>query len=163
MLDRWPAYPSGTVSGDTKMKVPTELVYTDDGKDCRFACEIGGKEPRYGLFKLGLSPQNGRDVSYLTLAYPEKLLNPSDLSLKPEKLCTDYLRKLFEYTISVLKTRMGPSVLDTIPIEIVLTVPAMFGERAQALTWNCARAAGISVPISMVSEPEAAITVQSLV
>lgn len=45
--------------------------------------------------------------------------------------------------------------VDDTPIEYILTVPALWSDRARNLTFECAKKAGMS-RISCISEPEAA-------
>ena len=143
------------------MKVPTELVYSADGKTCRIGFEIGENEPRLQHFKLGLSPEHSRDRSYLTITYLNSLEKPPDVTQSPKNLCRDYLRRFLDHVMTFLKSRLGEAVLRTTPIEAVLTVPAMFDDKARDLTRECARAAGFDMPIHMIAEPEAAITVSA--
>lgn len=48
-----------------------------------------------------------------------------------------------------------PEFIEDTPIEYILTVPAVWSDRAKNSTFECARKAGMS-SISCISEPEAA-------
>jgi molecular chaperone DnaK (HSP70) len=72
----------------------------------------------------------------------------------PEKLLEDYLTALGRHLIYTLEQKLG-AAFRTIPLEYVLTVPAIWSELAKAKTLKACEAAGFKtdVPISLVSEP----------
>ena len=90
--------------------------------------------------------------------YQDAQTLPPDYSRKATDLTRDYLKKLHDHIISVLKSKLGEAVLATIPVEYVLTVPAIWQDKAKDATRTAAKAAGFGDKIHMISEPEAAIT-----
>jgi molecular chaperone DnaK (HSP70) len=51
----------------------------------------------------------------------------------------------------------GKAIVDTLPIEVVMTCPAVWSDKAKELTFEAANAAGFAnYRISMLTEPEAA-------
>ncbi|KAL9000689.1 MAG: hypothetical protein Q9169_000725 [Polycauliona sp. 2 TL-2023] len=76
----------------------------------------------------------------------------------PEKLVKDYLTALRTHAERVLRNKLPQSALTSIPIEFVITVPAVWSDRAQAATRRCAEQAGMGTGSSLhvISEPEAA-------
>lgn len=75
----------------------------------------------------------------------------------PEKVVTDYLRSLRKHAVKILKLRLGSSV-DSTNLEFVITVPAMWPDKAKMSTLSCAEKAGFGdmSTIHIISEPEAA-------
>jgi molecular chaperone DnaK (HSP70) len=73
------------------------------------------------------------------------------------KVVIDYLHALFEHIPKVLKDQIGPA-LDSLTFQYVITVPAMWPEKAKAQTRTCAEKAGFgrAADIQIISEPEAA-------
>jgi len=76
---------------------------------------------------------------------------------------TDYLSAVYKHTRATIKKDYLPSfssrIGTDIPLQFVLTVPAVWSDSAKALTLKAARAAGMDeshAKIQLVSEPEAA-------
>lgn len=79
---------------------------------------------------------------------------PKDANRDPETLLRDYLTALGRHLIYVLEQKLG-AAFRTIPLEYVLTVPAIWSEVAKSKTLKACQAAGLKtdVPITLVSEP----------
>lgn len=77
-----------------------------------------------------------------------------------DTLITDYISALGEHLMYVLREKLSESVVKTMPLEFVVTVPAIWSDLAKDKTKKaCQRATGLSAtksPIHLVSEPEAA-------
>ncbi len=75
-----------------------------------------------------------------------------------EKLVVDYLWSLRIHTDNYLKDHFGSLVLDVTPREYIITVPAIWSDRAQYRTRLCAHKAGMGdrEKIQVISKPEAA-------
>ena len=80
-----------------------------------------------------------------------------DYDHHPEKLVTDYLTAMRKHAEKVLAHKLPQSVVADIPIEYILTVPALWSDTAQAKTRSCAEKAGMGSGSSLhiISEPEA--------
>jgi hypothetical protein len=86
------------------------------------------------------------------------------LRLPPGKsaraVCQDYLRGLYLYLVSTLKKRFGAELFPLTPMDCWITVPAIWSDKAQALTRNAARGAGFGErdfdTLNVIPEPEAA-------
>jgi molecular chaperone DnaK (HSP70) len=148
----------GNIGGRTSTEVPTILAYNTNGGDPRWGHQVKDSGPRIERFKLGLYPEAARQQSYVNIKYPDVLRKAPELTQKPEDLTRDYLRKLHAHIIANLVRQLGKLVVDTTPIEYILTVPAIWTDKAKDLTRACAKAAGFGDAISMISEPEAAVT-----
>ncbi|KAK7514991.1 hypothetical protein IWZ03DRAFT_443731 [Phyllosticta citriasiana] len=79
---------------------------------------------------------------------------------KAKQVCADYLKALYEHMVQTLCKRFGDGVYETMPIDLWLTVPAIWSDAAKDATRSAATFAGFgSRPfdrISVISEPEAA-------
>lgn len=161
MITRWPNQKGG-INNKTADCVPTVLLYSPDGKTLvSWGSQVPEDKPCLKHFKLGLSDiceQESKLLSYLKIQYPDEMEKPLDHEQKPEKLVTDFLQKLHAHIISCIETAVGKAAVKTTPIEYVLTVPAIWGDKAKEKTRLCARNAGFGENIHMISEPEAAVT-----
>jgi hypothetical protein len=122
--------------------------------------QVKHHERRQEWFKLQLDPmaytsQNTVDFGRL---YPNLLAEPPDYSRPAKKLCTDYMRELRKQVWKSLETKVGTVVLTTFRVDWVITVPAIWSDRARSDTLECARDAGIGSGdrLTIISEPEAA-------
>ncbi|KAL8693927.1 MAG: hypothetical protein Q9218_001341 [Villophora microphyllina] len=152
----WPDATSGGLEGATSDKVPTEIQYSDDGYKWGFQIDDFGQ--RHQWFKLGLDPSQLRATSDLARQYPDPNAAPPAYGHSPEKLVKDYLTALRSHAERVLRQKLPQSALASTPVEYVITVPAVWSDRAQAATRRCAEQAGMGTGSSLhiISEPEAA-------
>ncbi|KAI4098185.1 MAG: hypothetical protein LQ339_006563 [Xanthoria mediterranea] len=133
---QWPDATSGGLEGATSDKVPT----------------------RHQWFKLGLDPSKSRGNTDLANKYPDFNASPPAYTHNPEELVKDYLTALRCHAERVLRHKLPRSALASTPVEYVITVPAVWSDRAQASTRRCAEQAGMGTGSSLhiISEPEAA-------
>jgi molecular chaperone DnaK (HSP70) len=75
----------------------------------------------------------------------------------PESLSIDYLTKIREHVVRVLRTKLGEGVVASTTIEYVITVPAIWSESAKYRTRACATRSGMGTDLQIISEPEAAV------
>ncbi|KAI7470725.1 actin-like ATPase domain-containing protein [Hortaea werneckii] len=68
----------------------------------------------------------------------------------------EYLKALFDHTKETLERRYGGLLVSQTPLQVVLTVPAVWSDAAQEATLSAAKDAGMGDSITMISEPEAA-------
>ena len=98
-----------------------------------------------------------KKVSHLGSRYPD----PRSLPLNGDKTATvlsvDYLTCVRKHVLDVLKTKVGEGVLDTTPIEYIITVPAIWQDAAKFRSRSCAKQAGLGGNLQIISEPEAAV------
>ena len=75
-------------------------------------------------------------------------------------VCTDYLKEIYKFTMSILEQRLSEGIIRVTPIEFWFTVPAMWSDAAKNDTMTAAKAAGFGVRphdnIYLIPEPEAA-------
>lgn len=115
-------------------------------------------EQRIERFKLDLFPRFAPQETHLNLSYPDPMMKPPEPTQKPNVLVKDYLKALHDYAIEDIKSKIGEDVFDTTKVEYILTVPAIWDDKAKDDTRACARDAGFGDCIHMISEPEAAMT-----
>lgn len=79
------------------------------------------------------------------------------------EVAADYLGLLWQHVLDRLQKRVTKSVLDSRPLRIILSVPAVWSHTAQEKTRRAAIKAGLLLPrkggltaLELVSEPEAA-------
>jgi Hsp70 protein len=150
---QWPDA-NGCLEGKTQEKVPTELIY--NGSEVKWGFQIPEDELRYQWFKLGLDPNQSDSISHLSIEYPDPRALPPGYDHDPVRLTTDFLKCLRKHAYEILKLKLGKGVVDSTPLDFVLTVPACWAEAAQDRTIACASAAGMGSNVRIVSEPESA-------
>lgn len=79
---------------------------------------------------------------------------------KAQRVVADYLSKVYKHVETKLAKELGQDVFDKTPMDCWLTVPAVWSDKAQALTKAAAQKAGFASrngdTISVIPEPEAA-------
>jgi hypothetical protein len=134
------------------------LKYNPEGTNppYKWGFQIKDDEKRHEWFKLGLEP----DLTHTGLAetYPSSTALPPVYGAACEKLIVDYLTALRLHALDHLRKRFGVGDAFFTTIEYIITVPAMWSEKAQNKTKVCAERAGMGdwENIEIVSEPEAA-------
>lgn len=95
-------------------------------------------------------------------------VNPKKTTLprgkKPVDIVTDYLGALKSYTVQTLERRLGKEVVQKSKVEYVLTVPAVWSDKARQMTMEAAIRAGLGVGaegdaaglLKLITEPEGA-------
>lgn len=73
-----------------------------------------------------------------------------------EGAITDYLSLAFAQVEYEMKKHYGDHMIATTPIDVILTVPAVWSDAAKDATLRAAEKAGMGTNIAMISEPEAA-------
>ncbi|TGZ83007.1 hypothetical protein EX30DRAFT_370046 [Ascodesmis nigricans] len=133
-------------------------------------------------FKWGfLVPPTSPDrISYIKILLDPLLPRPTFVSpsittlppgITPLQVASDYLLALRLHTLQTISRRLGPQVLAESEIEYILTVPAVWSDKARQLTLEAAIAAGLgaqqfntfipspvatTATIRLLTEPEAA-------
>ncbi|EAA33990.2 hypothetical protein GE21DRAFT_3741 [Neurospora crassa] len=168
VLQGWPTHESE--------KVPSEISYSPSPKGCRqWGYDIDDNSRVLKWTKLELEETRGRSAELRTLAetlWGMRLLDlsedavirndiPRHLAKEPEDIVKDYLDNIAEQTLEEICTQVGRRVADNIPIDMVITHPAKWSDKALNSTYRAVRAAFKAdlFPkirnFSFVSEPEA--------
>lgn len=102
--------------------------------------------------KLLLDPT--QEIDYRPAVKSKEILAKYDK--QPLDAARDYLQLLVNSAKGTLRRRFG-NALDSMEIKYVLTVPAVWTDKAKNMTLTAATDAGISaLDVTLVSEPEAA-------
>ncbi|KAK0616626.1 hypothetical protein B0T14DRAFT_433509 [Immersiella caudata] len=145
-------------------KTPTELFYNDNGKDIDWGYEIpAGKEPVRWFKLLLLRDQDIDKNERVILALRQARSIMQRDSKTAVDLVADYLRLLWEHTVSHIKKEHRESVVESMPFHVVITVPAIWKDYARDAMRKAATKAGIledrvagPTTLSFAPEPEAA-------
>ncbi|KAI4720030.1 actin-like ATPase domain-containing protein [Aureobasidium sp. EXF-10727] len=159
--ENWPG-----ANGVSSEKVPSEFAYvpasddfevvnpkSSDTFEMRWGLELSPEQPRMRCLKLKLDPRQ-KLPSYVS----EQDLNNQLLTYgkTTERAIADYLSVVFSHAKEVMLNRFGQQMMASTPLEVVLTVPAIWTDAAKDATLRVAKKAGMGNNIHMISEPEAA-------
>jgi molecular chaperone DnaK (HSP70) len=157
---------------NNREKIPTLLCYNANPPTWGVKVKLGD-EPRVAHFKLGLQENIGehygsRNPSEGQAENPSSLLggflydhnwrHPKLPDKQPVDYAADYLTNLVQYVLTeTLPKHFGRQFLQKQQISYIITVPAIWKDKAQELTRQAAQRAGISRrKLMLISEPEAA-------
>ncbi|KAH0366906.1 actin-like ATPase domain-containing protein, partial [Aureobasidium melanogenum] len=161
IVKNWPG--SNNISSE---KVPSELAYVPASDDFEMVNSDGSRAFNI-LWGLQLKPDQSR-LRCLKLRLDSRQKLPSYVSSKDlddqlndcgksaEEAIADYLSLIFAKAKEELVRRFGPQMVSSTPIEINLTVPAIWSDAAKDATFRAANKAGMGSDLRMISEPEAA-------
>lgn len=110
---------------------------------------------KYEWFKLALQPRE--QESELEKTYPFRYPKVSDFECK--ELVVDYLKALNQNLEHELRKHYGQGFSRDQPMEYIITVPAIWTDKAKETTRECSIRAGMITPgnkLRMIKEPEAA-------
>ncbi|RPB02320.1 hypothetical protein L873DRAFT_1841843 [Choiromyces venosus 120613-1] len=144
----------------TTDKVLSEICYDEKAPNgYRWGLNINPQDERHRWFKLKLGPSQATKAPIIaedTLSGGE--IKQIDSDVDPITCATDFLTALRKHIMETLLTRYGGEFMEGTLIEYILTVPAVWPDKARDTTVECAKRAGMdsSYAISCVSEPEAA-------
>ncbi len=159
VVNEWPRYPF------TVWKAPSRIAYASENKNLStdtWGFSVNGNHKSYSWTKLLL------DRDALAAAHDDPSLRDvfgeGMLALPPNKtaqaVCQDYLRCMHDHLVSLLQKRVGESMFNLTPMECWITVPAIWSDKATALTLQAAKDAGFASrdfdSINVIQEPEAA-------
>lgn len=112
---------------------------------------------RHQLFKLDLNTAPHNDISVLSQAFPDPKAASTEAGRDAEKLTVDYLTALRLHVLEALQIKLGKALMDSTPVALIITVPAIWTDAAKQNTRRCAELAGMGTDLKMISEPEAAV------
>ncbi|KAL1962682.1 hypothetical protein VTN77DRAFT_9316 [Rasamsonia byssochlamydoides] len=148
LIQQWPGE---AASHD---KVPTTLLYRRNGSHF-WGYEIKGTVLRHEWFKLGLYSE--AEESDLVRDYPSlTALHTVYGEYDNEQLVIDYLTSLRKHAEKAMESNYGPYLFSKMAREYIITVPAVWSDRAQDRTRRCAQQAGMGDHVQIITEPEAA-------
>jgi hypothetical protein len=142
----------------TNEKVPSEIAYTADG--IKWGACISDGEQRHMWTKLDLDrTQVGEAAKILS----EITLHGTETTKQPVEIVADFLRHVKEHLIINLDTQYGEKLWRTLPINLIVTVPAVWSDAAKSRTLEAVTNAGFNSAEFLrlkrtltITEPEAA-------
>ncbi|RYO80914.1 hypothetical protein DL766_009145 [Monosporascus sp. MC13-8B] len=148
------------------VKVPTKIIYGDDSQ-ITWGYEVSDGEEPIDLIKLLLLPESelrtylqGQDAATVERSR-DKI---TSLGKTVTSVIQDYLRELWKYSLGQIKASIGQRS-ETLPLHVILTVPAIWSEVARQNMLHVAKQAGIcddracgKTRVELVDEPQAAAT-----
>ncbi|KAL7934660.1 actin-like ATPase domain-containing protein [Trichoderma chlorosporum] len=164
-IKTWTKYPgAASHSAEHNIKAPTRVAFQMENEDLdrtAWGYEVEAGMKSYSWTKLLLDdtlPSGFDDPDAYSDKDSEIMRLPNNMTAKD--VAREYfagMRSMFDKNI---KQCLGAHKLDDIPMEIWLTVPASWSEKAKLLTKNAAIEAGFCKremdSIRLISEPEAA-------
>ncbi|KAK8071086.1 hypothetical protein PG997_011289 [Apiospora hydei] len=149
-ISKWPG-DAGRVSND--VKVPTIISYNPaDISDFKWGYQVKLGDKAIVGIKLLLDPDqkkpsclpgSGKRTALKTLPKPAV------------DIAADYIGAVYEYAVKEIRKGSVGRFFDTCEREFVLTVPAVWSDKAKDLTLQAATKAGLGT-VTMIKEPEAA-------
>jgi hypothetical protein len=123
----------------TKEKVPSEIAYGPDGT--QWGSLIPPNAARHMWTKLELDrPQTGEAAKILL----EQKVFANLLDKKPEDIVADYLEQVKDHLVVNLDNQYGRDLWSTLPITLVVTVPAVWSDAAKDRTLRAVSKAGFN-------------------
>ncbi|KAI4698491.1 hypothetical protein J4E81_005714 [Alternaria sp. BMP 2799] len=162
-------WPSNHGQIGTSEKVPSEIAYPEGGTGILWGATIPPYQPREMWMKLELDNRGDGEVA--------KILGELSAALRTARkpvveIIGDYLLQIKACLLKNLDDKYGKELWRTLPVTLVVTVPAVWSDVAKHRTMQAVDRAGfntlqfprLSLPIVVVSEPEAAAlhTIRSL-
>ncbi|KAI9705053.1 MAG: hypothetical protein M1836_006836 [Candelina mexicana] len=133
-------------------KVPTIIKYNDDGS-FTWGYELDqSTEGRIEGIKLLLDPDQPQPL-YVPASNTKVELKR--LGRSPVDVASDLIGAIYEYALANIEAKYPHGYLELLDKKFVLSVPALWSDKAQHATLKAAKHAGIA-PITLIKEPEAA-------
>lgn len=143
------------LEGASSEKAPSKLCYSADGTQWGFSINLDDSDTTKVVewWKLDLEPAMER----LEQSKNNSIARGGKTAVQ---LTKDYLALLVDHLLYILKQKLGEGIVASVPIEFVLTVPAIWSDAAKDIT----RSALLEAPalrssaevVELVSETEAA-------
>lgn len=164
IIAKWPNHTGPT------WKTPTTIAYAAENRNKSLTRNHWGFETTKGLRGLKqyawtkLLLDNKSDLTDFDDPLLKEMYGSGFLTLPSGKsakdVVTDYLREIYQHTMTILESEIDPTILRTMPMECWITTPAIWTHGAKNATLEAAKAAGFgSRPkyvVNSISEPEAA-------
>ncbi|KAK7526421.1 hsp70-like protein [Phyllosticta citriasiana] len=159
VIKNWPG------RAETSSKVPSRMAYASENpilRDNKFGFLVKPSHKQVAWFKLRLdeesAPAEYDDPNLRHFADPGQDRLPGKLTAKT--VTKDFLKELYRLLMLELSKSFPAKVLDDIPIEVWLTVPASWSDPAKMKTREAAIEAGFiqhaKDSVKVITEPEAA-------
>lgn len=150
-------WPSRHTKIGTREKVPSEIAYLPDG--VQWGSLIAPNVQRHMWTKLEL---NSTPVGEAARIFEELSLSNPGVHRNAVEIVADYLARVKDHLIKNLDEQYGQELWRTLPITLVVTVPAVWTDAAKDRTLQAVRRAGFSEAVFpklkrtvLTTEPEA--------
>ncbi|CAG8063897.1 unnamed protein product [Penicillium nalgiovense] len=151
LIQTWPG--GGNI---TSQKVPTICSYDNERMKWGYQTDQSihpGKHQRL-IQGVKLLLDESQKFRYLPASNSQEIIK--DLNKTPVEVAGDYLGKVVAHAQDVLARRFG-TALQTMDLEYILTVPAVWSDKGKDYTRQAAQRAGVyPASLRLLSEPEAA-------
>jgi molecular chaperone DnaK (HSP70) len=163
VIHDWPCQSSKNA---TQEKVPSQVAYREEG--ILWGSQIPPDVPRHMWTKLQLDNKQTGEVAKINR---EIATCTENAGKQPDDVITDYLTQIKAHLIKNFDQKYGKTLWRTMPITLVVTVPAVWSDLAKARTLDAVDKAGFNtlefpqlVKTIITTEPEAAAiyTIQTL-
>ncbi|KAF5707942.1 Hsp70 family heat shock protein [Fusarium mundagurra] len=141
------------LEGRTQPKVPTAILYDPkDSTKFKWGGQLTWRDDHVQGVKLLLDSEQTRP-SYLPSGSTkcEKKRLPKDLV----DVVADFMKAMYEHALEKIGSKVPRDYLDLCEKSFVLSVPAVWSDKAKEKTIQAAKKAGV-YPVTLVKEPEAA-------
>ncbi|CAN9134369.1 unnamed protein product [Alternaria alternata] len=151
-------WPSQSSKNATQEKVPSEVAYREEG--ILWGALIPADTPRHMWTKLQL---DANQVGEAAKIQREIATSSQNTSKQPDDVITDFLAQVKAHLLKNLDQKYGKTLWRTMPITLVVTVPATWSDLAKSRTLDAVDKAGFNTlefpqPVTTIltTEPEAA-------
>ncbi|KAF8853526.1 actin-like ATPase domain-containing protein [Acephala macrosclerotiorum] len=152
VITSWPGY------GREEGKAPTELFYEDDQVMWGYEVPVDAAPVQWFKLLLVKDEDLGEELrsSEFVLRGRKMLRENGKTAIE---LIADYLRALWKHVLDTITKARGESVVDALPLHVVITVPAIWKGYARESMKKAAKTSGIldrraAGPTSMTFAPE---------
>lgn len=159
------SWPSSHGPDRDESKVPSRLFYNDDGAVTAWGyVSAGGDEISMEWFKLAIVPDQDLP-SYLrdSAKLKETRKHLQRLKISAKQVIEQYLGKVWTHAKSEIRNSIGARDFETLPIYVVITIPAIWGNQAIQMMNDAAASTILQcrpaclTTYEFLSEPEAAV------
>lgn len=160
MIHDWPS-PGLNVA--TTEKVPSQIAYTLEETHWGSTIPAGLQRHMWTKLELDRSSERTQGGEAGKILHEQMSLTGPSTAKMPVDVVADFLRKVKEHLVKNLDTQFGEKLWRTLPITLVVTVPAVWSDAAKDLTMQAVNNAGFNASelpklkkIVTITEPEAA-------
>ncbi|KAH8654245.1 hypothetical protein BGZ61DRAFT_500616 [Ilyonectria robusta] len=144
----WPG-----LEGRTQPKTPTKISYApDDAKQFKWGGQLDWEDDCVCGVKLLLDPDQPEPL-YLPTGNKKKEIKR--LPKNPVDVAGDFIGAIYTHAMTKIESKVPREYFLLCEKQFVLTVPAVWSDKAKDNTLRAAKKAGIH-PVSLIKEPEAA-------
>ncbi|KAK1835325.1 hypothetical protein QBC39DRAFT_274984 [Podospora conica] len=146
-ITNWPG-----AEGQAVPKIPTVISYSDYGRSFKWGASVNQTQDDAVSVKLLLDPSQ-EQPSYLPAANHKRAMK--NLPKPPVEIAADFMGAIYQHALSEISKTVPKAYFESCAREFVVSVPAIWSDKAKDATRKAAEAAGMS-PVTMIKEPEAA-------